>query len=63
MAAPMAWPTQPLDIHALADAPAVRRVSLLGSDEILAWSHGAAGLTIQPPTEQPCKHVFVFKIE
>ena len=59
----LAWPTEPLVIHALAGADAIKGVSLLGSDEPLTWTATADGLTIQPPSTAPCQHAFVFKID
>jgi len=64
----LAWPAGELCIQALGkNSPhctrQVRLVTLLGHPQPLAWRREDAGLFIQIPTEKPCDHAFVFKIE
>ncbi len=40
----------------------IEGIKLLGSDEKLKWERTTEGLIIQMPTEKPCEHAFVFKI-
>jgi hypothetical protein len=39
------------------------RISMLGDGKSLDWELTNAGLVIDTPSEKPCEHAFVFKIE
>ena len=41
----------------------IKGVSLLGHDGKLEWGRTTDGLVIQLPSQRPCEHAFVFKIE
>jgi len=41
----------------------INTVSLLGSEENLAWSRTEAGLEVTLPARKPCDHAYVLKIE
>jgi len=59
------WPGDQVLVEPLSDwtAEDVSSVRMLGSDEDLSWSFGNRGLTLKTPSEKPCKHAFVFKIQ
>jgi alpha-L-fucosidase len=64
----LAWPGETALIRSLgADAPIqpeqIRRVSLLGTPEPLAWNVNAAGLEVLLPVTRPCEHAYTIKIE
>ena len=40
----------------------VKAVSMLGSDESLEWEQTEKGLVVKFPSERPCEHAFVLKI-
>jgi alpha-L-fucosidase len=61
------WPGQEATIKSLGSGSSVRadgiaEVTMLGSDEPLAWSQDEAGLTIKAPAERPCDHAYALKI-
>lgn len=39
------------------------RISMLGDGKSLEWELASEGLVIETPSEKPCEHAFVFKIE
>lgn len=41
----------------------IRSISMLGDDRKLDWRMTPEGLIITPPSEKPCEHAYVFKIE
>ena len=41
----------------------IKRVSLLGSPEKLAWTQTAEGLVVTVPAQKPCDHAYALKIE
>jgi len=57
----LAWPNRKLKIKSLANENPTE-VSLLGHEGKLSWSTDSAGLHVQMPSEEPCKHAFVLKI-
>jgi alpha-L-fucosidase len=63
----LAWPEEEVKILSLGKKSApdieIKRVSMLGSDENIEWQAGEEQLTLIPPKNRPCEHVFVFKIE
>ncbi|MHC4756651.1 MAG: alpha-L-fucosidase C-terminal domain-containing protein, partial [Planctomycetota bacterium] len=61
------WPGEQLKVKALSSrtflsSEGISDVKLLGSTEKLKWSQDGTGLTIQLPSERPCKYAFVFKV-
>jgi len=64
----MGWPGRELTIAPLAQgaphvAGTVRRVRLVGQRQNLKWTHDTRGLTVQLPSEPPCKHACALEIE
>jgi alpha-L-fucosidase len=64
----LGWPDKPLAIRSLGAAAAnleggVERVTLLGSKEPAKWRQTDEALQVEFPTEKPCQHAFVLKIE
>ena len=59
----LAWPTQAIEIKALAKgAENISDIELLGSSEKLQWQQNAQALVIDAPKHKVGKHAFVFKI-
>ena len=60
----LGWPGAEVNIKTLSALyPAeIESISMLGSDQLLAWRLDTGGLTIETPAERPCEHAFVFKI-
>ncbi|MHC4755823.1 MAG: alpha-L-fucosidase [Planctomycetota bacterium] len=61
------WPGEQLKVKALSSrtflsSEGISDVKLLGSTEKLKWSQDGTGLTIELPSERPCKYAFVFKV-
>jgi len=62
------WPGKKATIRSLStgseiSAENIIGISMLGSQDTLAWSQDEAGLKISTPREQPCKHAYTFKIK
>jgi alpha-L-fucosidase len=57
------WPEETLLIKSFSDIEYIKRVSLLGSDYEVDWELKADGLSIDIPSEKPCKYAFTFKVE
>ena len=58
----LAWPDDGnILIKSLGDTP-VENVTLLGTDEKLAWSQSDNGLRIQAPDARPCDYAYSYKI-
>ncbi|MCC6443635.1 MAG: alpha-L-fucosidase [Armatimonadetes bacterium] len=62
------WPGEAVTVGSLAASSgllegSIRNVSLLGSRARLEWEQSPEGLKIRVPSEKPCDHAFVFKIE
>jgi alpha-L-fucosidase len=60
----LGWPQGPLTIQALRALyrEEIGSVRMLGIEQELDWSLNGEGLTITPPSRQPCEHAYVFKI-
>jgi alpha-L-fucosidase len=62
----LAWPEEEVKILSLGKESApdieIENVSMLGSDENIKWQAAEEQLTLIPPKNKPCEHVFVFKI-
>ena len=61
------WPDKELKVESLSSrtflsSNGISDVQLLGSAQKLKWSQDGTGLTIELPSEMPCKYAFVFKI-
>jgi alpha-L-fucosidase len=63
----LGWPENSLRIETLGEASTpdvkIASVSLLGSEEPIAWTRQADALTIEPPAEKPCEHALAFKLQ
>ncbi|GAB6164141.1 alpha-L-fucosidase [Thermostilla marina] len=63
----LAPPKETIIIHTLAQGGIldreIRAVSMLGSDEAVAWRRTAEGLFIEPPKRMPTKYVVGYRIE
>jgi alpha-L-fucosidase len=61
----LGWPTEQVIIKSCRGLylSEIKSVSMLGVDQKLAWTLTGDGLVITPPSEKPCDHAFVFKIE
>jgi alpha-L-fucosidase len=61
----LGWPEGPITVETLKSLypTEIKRVRMLGVEQELSWTQTPEGLTITPPTEKPCEHAFVFKIE
>ena len=61
----LGWPEATSTIKSLRrlNAGEIRSVTMLGSDEKLAWHLGESGLEIQRPKDKPCDLAYVYKIE
>jgi alpha-L-fucosidase len=62
----LAWPKDGVTITRAKDwrpySPEELSVTMLGSDEPIAWRQTEEGLLVHPPKERPCDHAYVFKI-
>lgn len=58
----MAWPEKAFRVASLGENTKIAAVSLLGSDENLAWHVTGDGLEVKVPDRKPCKHAYVLKI-
>jgi alpha-L-fucosidase len=60
----LGWPGQELTIESLKllYSEEIRSIHMLGVEAPLKWSIGTEGLKVQPPTQKPCDHAYVFKI-
>jgi alpha-L-fucosidase len=61
----LGWPGERITIETLKvlSPVEIRSVKMLGIDQNLPWTLNLEGLTIQTPSEKPCNHAYVFKIE
>jgi len=61
----LGWPAQEFTIEALGKLypDEIQSVKLLGHAQELAWQWSPKGLKIFRPTQKPCEHAYVFKIE
>lgn len=58
------WSEEPVVIQLLPESSGkVKKISLLGSKENIAFSQDATGLKITFPKEKPCDFAYTFKIE
>jgi alpha-L-fucosidase len=58
------WPGKQVTLQSLNENMdrQIQTVSMLGIEKELDWSISEKGLTIQCPSERPCKHAYSFKI-
>ena len=65
----MDWPVEDFKIASLGlDSTSkfkikIKDVTMLGSQSLVKWEQSAGNLTIKLPSQKPCDHAFVFKIE
>ena len=41
----------------------IKKISILGSEEVLKWKQTSDYLTVSKPSTKPCEHAFVLKVE
>lgn len=63
----LGWPGTEVTITSLGSGSSIKaedihNISMLGSDEPLAWTQDENGLTISTPNQRPCDHAYTFKI-
>jgi len=58
------WPGKQVTVQSLNENMdrKIQTISMLGIEKELDWSISEKGLTIQCPSERPCKHAYSFKI-
>ena len=63
----LGWPGDEAVISSLGGGSSVggriRGVSMLGSEEPVAWKQDENALTVSTPRQRPCDHAYTFKIE